>query len=87
MKTSDTIFLVIDLILLGVAIIFLVKASYSRKFWSYWERFNRSKEVLPIPTIQFSPEKKARGKKYLKVSVLSFVVLIILIFVQVWTSK
>ena len=78
------IFIIAEIISVGVIIICVVKISSKRKYWSYWEQFSRSKEVLPIPSpLKFNPEGKEQAKKLLKSAGYATLVLVVLITIHV----
>lgn len=83
MSLIDNLIAVADLVLVGILIICLVKISSKKKYWSYWEQFQRSKEVLPVPDlVSIPPENKPAVKKLLKIAGVCFLALIVLIIIQ-----
>ena len=81
---GQVIFIILDIIVFGFILICLVKVLRLRKYWSYWEQFNRSPEVAPIPApLQVPDENRAKVKKLFKLAGYGALVLLLLIILQI----
>ena len=79
MNTIDTIILIGLVLTVLVMLYCAVKISQLRlrKYWSWWEKFNRSKEFMPTPPImEFTPENKKRAIRFLKLWVYTLIITI-----------